>query len=237
MIRPNRRSLNSLVIFTLALASCSGSSDHRPPTVVAGNVRSVSATATTRGPFLRLAAWWRAEAVAQVPGIVVAIENSSTAATTDADGVFRLEGNHFGPSVLHFTGTGADAQLAVTLPSGGELDLLDVDLQGSSITVATQQIHFDGPITGVDCQRGLMQVLSGELVAFRVRLQPTTSIVDADGATLPCGDLVTGPTADVQGIVDSRGFVQALAIRVDQSTRETTPTPSAAATPTVTPTP
>jgi len=219
----------------LLFAACGGGSDHRPPTVVAGNVRSITATTTAaalppRGPLRRLEDWWRAEAVAQVPGITVAIENSTTATTTDVDGFFRVEGNHFGPSVLHFTGQGADARLSVKLPSGGELDLVNVDLNGTEITVAQQQIHFDGPITGIDCGRSLLQVLSGERVAFRLRLQPGTSIVDEQGASLACGDLVTGREADVQGTVDSHGDVDPIAIRVGE-VPAATPTPRATATP------
>src|SRR4029077_20644091 len=130
--------------------------------------------------------------------------------TTDAQGFFRLEGNQFGPSVVRFTGNGADASLDVTLPAGGELDPVDVGLRGSQITVGEQRIHFDGPITGVDCQGSLLQVLSGEQVAFRVRLAQSTSIVDEDGAPLRCVDLVPGRDADVQGTVDENGDVHAL---------------------------
>jgi hypothetical protein len=186
-----------------------------------------------RGPLDRLLAWWRAEAVAQVPGIVVAIENSTTVATTDTDGFFRLEGNQFGPSVVHFTGDGADARLPLKLPSGGEVDLIDVDLNGAEITVAQQQIHFDGPITGIDCGRNLLQVLSGERVPFRLHLQPGTSIVDDNGLQLLCGDLETGRQAEVRGTIDSRGDVDPTSIRVGEEPTAT-PTPRATATPTPT---
>ena len=110
---------------------------------------------------------------------------SSTAGTTDDLGFFRLEGNQFGPVVIQFTGNGANAGLPVTLPFGGELDMVNVALSGSEITVGEQRIHFDGPITGIDCQANLLQVLSGEQVPFRVRLQPGTSIVDDE--KLSCG--------------------------------------------------
>ena len=224
-----RRNLDLLVSLVLiaTIAACSGGSDGRPPTTVAGNVRSAAAASTARGParlWRSVLAWWHAVAVAQIPGITIAIVNSSTATTTDAQGFFRLQGDHFGPSVVQFAGGGADAQLAVTLPAGGELDLIDVDLRGSQITVAEQRIHFDGPITGVDCQGNLLQVLSGEQVPFRVRLQASTAIVDQDGAPLRCIDLVPGGAADVQGTVNSDGDVLALSLRLN-------PGPNAAPTP------
>ena len=224
-----RRNLHLLVSLVLiaTIAACSGGSDGRPPTTVAGNVRSAAAASTARGParlWRSALAWWHSVALAQIPGITVAIVNSSTATTTDEQGFFRLQGNHFGPSVVQFAGGGADAQLAVTLPAGGELDLIYVDLRGSQITVAEQRIHFDGPITGVDCQGSLLQVLSGEQVPFRVRLQASTAIVDQDGAPLRCVDLVPGQAADVQGTVNSDGDVLALSLRLN-------PGPNAAPTP------
>jgi len=217
-------------LLAVLVAACGGGgSSSRPATIVSGNVRSASA-GTARHGLQRL---WRlvraltfAEAVAQVPGITVAIQGTPNSTTTDSNGFFRLEGNQFGPSVLQFTGDGADATLAVTLPAGGELDLIDVDLSGAKITVSEQRISFEGPITGIDCQGNLLQVLSGELVAFRVRLQSSTVLVDQDGAPLGCGALSTGPTAQVQGNVDSKGDVEATLIQVSPATNAT-PTPVA----------
>ncbi len=117
-----------------------------------------------------------------MPGITVAIAGTGNAGVTDDQGFFRLEGSQFGRAVLQFTGNGADVNFPVTLPSGGELDLINVALTGSDIKIGEQRIHFDGPITGVDCQANLLQVLSGEQVAFRVRLQSGTVIIDDNGA-------------------------------------------------------
>jgi Domain of unknown function (DUF5666) len=219
-------------LFAVLVAACGGGgSGGRPPTTVDGNVRSASA-ATARhglGNLWRLVrAWTFAEAVAQVPGITVSIQASSTTTTTDSNGFFQLQGNNFGPATLQFTGNGADATLPVTLPAGGVLDLIDVDLVGSRITVSEQRISFEGPITGIDCRGNLLQVLSGELVPFRVRLESSTVIVDQSGAPLSCGSLSTGPTAQVQGNVDSRGDVEATLIQVTPATNAT-PTPVAVA--------
>jgi hypothetical protein len=227
-----KRTVLALAALATVAACSGGSGNGRNPTIVSGNVVSASAGLSSREairPLWQLVAtWWRAEAVAQVPGITVAITGSSTAGTTDDFGFFRLEGNQFGPVVVQFTGNGANAGLPVTLPFGGELELVNVALSGSEITVGEQRIHFEGPITGIDCQGSLLQVLSGEQVPFRVRLQSGTSIVDESGNPLSCGDLFTGRGADVQGNVNSQGDVVAALIVVN-------PAPSASPTPSPTP--
>ncbi|HSD11253.1 MAG TPA: hypothetical protein VLF14_09725, partial [Candidatus Binatia bacterium] len=119
-----------LSLFSVLVGGCGGGgSGGRPATVVSGNVRSASAGTARHGldRLWRLVrAWTFAEAVAQVPGITVAIQASPNSTTTDSNGFFRLEGNQFGPSFLQFTGNGANATLAVTLPAGGEVDLIDI---------------------------------------------------------------------------------------------------------------
>lgn len=205
-----------LVLVTITAGCGGGGGGKRPPTVVSGNVRSVSA-GTSAGLLERLwrtaARWWRSEAVAQVPGIAVAIEGSSNSTNTDDLGFFRLEGNQFGPSAVRFSGGGADARYPLTLPAGGEVDLIDVDLKGSQLTVGQHRIHLEGPITGTDCQASVMQVLSGSQVAFRVRVNFATVIVDQGGMPLTCAGLVIGGSADVQGTVNDSGDVIAVQIR------------------------
>jgi hypothetical protein len=99
-----------------------------------------------------------------------------------------------------------------------------VALSGSDIKVGRQRIHFSGPITGIDCQANLLQVLSGEQVAFRVRLQSGTVIGDDKGRQLSCTDLFAGSNADVRGTINSQGDVVALAMTVNATS---TPTPTA----------
>jgi hypothetical protein len=225
-----RRSKRAFSIFALLVlvASCGGGSGGgRAPTLVTGNVISASAGTAARSVLHRLwqlaAGWWHSEAVAQVPGITVAIGGTSNADLTDKNGLFRLEGNQFGPVSLLFTGNGANGSLPITLPAGGELDVINVALSGSDIKVGRLRIHFSGPITGIDCQASLLQVLSGEQVAFRVRLQSGTVIVD-DGRPLSCTDLFAGSNADVRGTINSQGDVLALTMTVNAMS---TPTPTA----------
>lgn len=209
-----------IVLFALVAAACSGGSGGREPTVTTGNVRFVSAS-TSAAPRLRpwLAALrgWISEAVAQVPGITVSIDGSSASATTDDTGTFRIEGNQFGPSVIRFTGSGTEGTLAVTLPASGFLRLVNVEVTGTDVTVEEQRTEFRGPLTGVDCSADLLQILAGELVAFRVRIQSETVIQDGNGQTLSCQDLITGREMRVQGTIDSSGTVLATLLQMNPS--------------------
>jgi hypothetical protein len=227
-MRTTKRAIGIFALLALVAGCGGGSGGGHAPTIVTGNVISASAGTTARSVLQRLwqvaVSWWRAEATAQVPGITVAISGTSNAGLTDDQGFFRLEGNQFGPVALLFTGNGANASLPVTLPAGGELDLLNVALAGSDIEVGEERIHFNGPITGIDCQANLLQVLSGEQVPFRVRLQSGTVIVDQSGNTLGCTALFAGSNADVQGTINSQGDVLALVMTVNPTTTTTTAT-------------
>jgi hypothetical protein len=200
-------------------AGCGGgSSGGGSATVISGNVRSTATTAMT-APLERLwrmvRAWWASEAIAQVPGITVALVGSGISTTTDEQGAFELEANQFGPASVQFTGNGVDAILPLTLPAGGDLQLIDVDVTGTQVTVGQQLIQTSGPMTGIDCSAGLLQLLSGSQVAFRVRLSSSTSIVDQDGGSLSCVDLVIGRTAEVAGTVGENGEVTATSLVED----------------------
>jgi hypothetical protein len=234
-----------LTAVVVSIAACGGSDGGRDETVLAGNVRSASGAASTERGLGRLwqlvRVWWRAEAVAQAAGVRVSIDGLSASGLTDAEGLFRIAGTFFGPAVVRFTGNGADAAFPVTFPAGGLLQLDNVDLSGGTAKVETQHIQLSGPFTGIDCQGSVVQVLSGELVAFRVRLQPTTAIVDEGGQFIECDDLVTSRQAKVTGILASSGNVRAELIvskpGVPVPTATVTPVPTSTTAPTATRTP
>jgi hypothetical protein len=229
-------------VFAALAVACSGGGGGNSPTAVTGNVLTVSATARLqRSPSLwrMVRSWWNGEAVAQVPGVSVAIENTSATTATDEQGFFRLDTERFGPSTLLFGAPGVAARLPVTIPAGGELDLVNVEIAANEVTVGEQRIQFEGPITGIDCSANLLQVLSGSLVAFRVRLVAGTSITNENGAPLRCVDLVNGD-ASVAGTVGENGDVTAGSLIVNPTSSNTpTPpdTPTAMPTPSSTPTP
>ena len=225
--RTSTTALALLLLAAISVACGGGSSGGRNPTVIDGNVKSASAATASRGlPRLwRLAmAWWRGEATAQVPGIAVTLVGTTSTTTSDEQGFFRLEGNQFGPNSLEFSGNGADVTYPLTLPFGGEVDLVDVQIHGSQIQIGQHRIHFDGPITGIDCNSFLLQVLSGEQVAFRVRLTSGTVIEDQNGAPLQCTDLGLGRGADVQGTVRSNGDVTAVVLQENPAANATSQT-------------
>jgi hypothetical protein len=218
------RAFGPLLLAALAVA-CSGGGG-KSATVLTGNVRTASATAQLeRSPSLwRLVrSWWSGEAVAQVPGVSVAIENTSDTTSTDTQGFFRFDTERFGASTLLFGAPGVAARFSILLPAGGEVDLVDIDIVGSKVTVGEQRIQFQGPITGIDCSANLLQVLSGSLVAFRVRLVAGTSITDQSGAPLSCVQLGNGQ-ASVAGTVGDNGDVTAVSLVVNPTSSET-PTP------------
>jgi hypothetical protein len=226
----------------LAVACSGGGGGGNSPTAVTGNIVTASATARLeRSPSLwRLVrSWWSGEAIAQVPGVSVAIENTTATTSTDEQGFFRLETERFGASTLLFGAPGVAARFPVTIPAGGDLNLVNLEIVANEVTVGEQRIQFEGPITGVDCSANLLQVLSGSLVAFRVRLVAGTSITNQDGAALGCVDLGNG-NASVAGTVGEDGDVTAVSLIVN-SASSNAPTPTATeedrVTPTATPTP
>ena len=220
-----RRSKRAFSIFALLalVAGCGGGcGGGRAPTIVTGNVISASAGTAARSGLHRL--WQQPGGIPKPSPKYLELPWQSEGAATSTlpikKGLFRLEGNQFGPVSLLFTGNGANASLPITLPAGGELDLINVALSGSDIKVGRQRIHFSGPITGIDCQASLLQVLSGEQVAFRIRLQSGTVIVD-DGRPLSCTDLFAGSNADVRGTINSQGDVLALTMTVNATSTPT----------------
>ncbi|MGH7819337.1 MAG: hypothetical protein ACREQ9_06170, partial [Candidatus Binatia bacterium] len=215
----NFRAARLLLVPILALAACGGGGSGRDPTVILGNVLSASGGSAS-GPapvrFWRLAlAWFRAEADAQVPGIVVSILNTNRSTQTDEAGLFRFEVGQFGPVNLRFAGNGADGTLTVVLPFGGIYELVDVEIEGSEVTVEEQRIAFRGPITAIDCQQRLLVILSGERVSYRVRIADETVIRDEEGETLTCPELSMGREAEVFSVVENLDTVVATVIQLN----------------------
>ena len=217
------------------LIACGGGGGDREPTVISGNVRSVGTVAGDVTLWAKIVRWIAPTASAQVPGITVAIVNTNRSTTTDEHGLFRMDVGQFGPSTLHFSGEGADATYPVVLPFGGSYVLIDVDLDGSDVTVAQEQAFFRGPITGKDCNQRLLVVLSGERVTYRVRIPPETIIRNAEGEEIGCRRIVLGREAEVASIVENLDTVVATEIQLNPR-RAATPTRAPTATTTASPT-
>ena len=232
------KSFVTLGILTWLVGCGGGGGGSGLQTTLRGNIRSApagsapSATPTTMAKLRPDRLWsvllelWEAKSFAQVPGIGISVPDASM--TTDAGGSFRLSTSHFGPGVVHFTGNGLDVSLPVTVPAGGELLLQDIDLTQSQATVRRQRLTTSGALTAADCQTGVLQLLSGNRVAFTLVIIRETVFLDPSGQTIACSDLPIGPTAQigVQGNVDAQGNVQILKAREGGFVRPTpVPTP------------
>jgi cell division septation protein DedD len=252
-MKSSKRIHGAVACLLIIGAACGGGGDDRDPTVIQGNVVSASAGTAARpsqSPWRLALRFVRGEAIAQAPGVTVSVVNTDRSTETDEEGLFRFEVGQFGAHNLRFAGNGADATLVAILPFGGTYELADVEVEGNDVTVDEQRITFRGPITGIDCQQRLLQVLSGQRVPYRVRLATGTIIRDEEGETLSCPELSMGREAEVFSLVEELDTVIATEIQLNPSRVPTaTPSPSASpteepdaqddetATPTPTPTP
>ena len=234
MIRRLAASVSVLGLVALSFAGCGGGGGGgRDLTIVSGNVRSASGGSASldgsrRGVWARLASlFFGSEAIAQVPGITVAIANTDRSTVTDENGFFRMEVGQFGVVNLLFSGNGVNAGRTVVLPFGGSYQLIDVDIDGGDVTVGDEQITFEGPITAVDCNQNLIVVTSGGRVNFRVRIGGAI-LRDEQGEEIACGELILGQGAEVFALVEQLETVIATEVQVN---------PDLVPTPTITPTP
>ena len=195
-------------------------------TSVLGNVERVQTAACPRAPgsgTAGLLAEWRAfnplrfESMAHagtgIEGIRVAIEGTSARGETDADGNFSVQGDFEGMVRLVFQlpDGGGEAQIALDVPAGGRLTLnnVAVDAQRGEAVAETQDVAFDGTITGVYCQSLTLNLVSthhgpDDVDPYTVRLD-TSSVQNAQGDTVACGDIRDGEQAMVQGVVNPDG--------------------------------
>jgi len=219
-------------LLALGLAGCDGGSSGTGITTAQGNVASAQAALRwlprTRQPTMlarvlrRLRLETEADARAPLEDIRVAIENSSVAARTDADGRFSLRGDFAGPVAMVFElpDGGARARLVITVPRGGELTLTNVHVDGRSGRVSTdeQSVRFGGLVDETDCSQQTATVLS--------RLTPSdgnryavalgaASVRDPAGNTLGCADLRGGEVVEVDGTVGGDGRVEAESVDVE----------------------
>ena len=192
----NWRTTALLLLSMVALGSCAegGSRGSGIGTLVEGNVTSVATDAGS----------------ADVGGIRVAIEDTGEHGRTDANGRFSLRGS-FGGSVnlaFELPEGGATARIAINVPDAGTLTLNDVriDTRTGDVAADSQDVDFEGLVVETDCDAPTITMLSTHQAAsdtdqYTVRLD-TSSLLDANGAVLGCGDLRGGERATVQGTVN-----------------------------------
>jgi hypothetical protein len=208
----------------LLAASCSldGGSSGTGITTAQGNVASAETalrrlpTASTWLARLRRAVALETVAFARtaVEGIRVTIEGTDDSATTDANGFFAVHGDFAGPvgMLLERPEDGLSARLVITVPAGGLLTLSNVRIAGSTLTVDSQHVEFDGVVTTTDCPNDATEVVSEDRPddghRYRVSLRDST-VRDASGNPLACSQIAGGDVLRVEGDVRGDGTFDA----------------------------
>ena len=220
----NWRSVALLPILALWACAEGGTRGSGISTIVAGNVASVQTAAVPRpsriespGLLAELRDFFHVEKAArartEIEGIHVAIEGTDVQGQTDANGSFLLQGDFEGHVSVVFQPPedGGPARLAIDVPAAGTLTLHNVrlDIGRGEAVAETQDVDFDGIITDIDCQGLTLTLVSAEdnppdTDQYVLRLD-TSSLRDAEGNTLTCGDLRGGDRAKVRGMVNPDG--------------------------------
>jgi hypothetical protein len=189
----------ALLGLALTLGACDGgSSGTGITTLTVGNVARVVAASAPPSDSLA--------------GIAVSIDGTDVRDQTDASGAFRLSGDYASEITVRFAraADGLDASLGVNVPAGGTLGLNDVILDAANGTAAAadQSVSFAGTVTGVDCTRGELELVSRQRPddgdVYVVELASST-IVDQAGHVVPCSAVATGDGATVSGSVNPDG--------------------------------
>jgi hypothetical protein len=214
------------LILTLWACAEGGSRGSGISTSVLGNVESVQTAACPRAPGagpsgllaeLRAFIHVRFESIAHagtgIEGIRVAVEGTGARGETDTDGNFSVHGDFEGTIRLVFQlpDGGGEAQIALNVPAGGRLTLnnVAVDAQRGEAVAETQDVDFDGTVTGVDCQGLTLTLVSthhgpDDVDPYTLRLD-TSSVRNAQGDIVACADIRVGEQAMVQGVVNPDG--------------------------------
>jgi hypothetical protein len=185
------------LIATLSACAEGGSRGSGIFTEVRGNVESVQPVAAATG----------------IAGIRVGVEGTGISGETDTSGDFSLRGGFEGMIHLVFQlpDAGGQAQIALNVPAGGQLTLnnVTVDAQQGAAVAETQAVDFDGIITGIDCQRLILTLVSthqgpDDVDDYTLRLD-TSVVRNAQGDPVACADIRNGEQAIVQGFVNPDG--------------------------------
>ena len=158
-----------------------------------------------------------------VDGIGVAVQGTGIRTDTDANGNFSLRGDFEGMVQLVFQlpdGGGA-GQIALNVPAGGRLTLnnVTVDAQQGAAVAESQAVDFDGTITGIDCERLILTLVSthrdpDDTDQYTLRLD-TSSVHNAQGEPVACADITLGQRAIVQGFVEPDGSFGNATVEID----------------------
>ena len=210
------------------LGSCAdGGSRGTGITTAQGNVTSVVVAsrpaAAPASLVARVMGWFRfpreASANGNVGGIQVVVEGSDFAGVTDPNGLFSVQGNFGGPTVLRFLRPqdGLDIRLFIDPPAGAILTLNDVQLDRGGARTARRDIDFEGFVVGTRCPEERVTTVSrfrpddGNSYVVRVG---GAALRDERGNPVSCASLAGGEALRTAGIVNDDGTIGAFDARV-----------------------
>ncbi|MGH7899846.1 MAG: hypothetical protein ACREQQ_17960 [Candidatus Binatia bacterium] len=184
----------------------------RSAAVVPGSTRTLAPSLfASVGAFFRLTSI--AHAGGGLAGILVTAQGSGDGTETDPDGFFSLDGAFSGPLAIRFERAedGIGSIMEVSVPKGGSLFLHDVALDGSTgvASAETQDIAFDGVVTGKSCRERRLRTASRfEERGSTFTIDLATSVLrDSSGTRIGCLELDDGDAVRVTGAVQPGGII------------------------------
>jgi hypothetical protein len=202
-----------LGLFALTAAACNSSSTVSPSALpgssglsgstISGQINSGSTASTLAATSSGTGA-----------GMTVTSENAGKSTTADSSGRFTLTGLSEGRHQLRFTGSGADAKLAVSVGKGERVDIA-VRVAGNNATIESERrASYDnrGPSGGDNDElEGLVSGLTGTCPSLTFKINGTTVMTNA--ATKfdygICTSVANGKKVEVYGAPGSNGVVVA----------------------------
>lgn len=202
------RTLRGLLATFLFVVACGGGGGIGGGLGIDGGRSGTGILASVRGNVVSTAM-----PSAGVAGIRVTIEGTELQSVTDQSGLFLLEGEIEGEQTLVFEDddSPASASTTVFVPTGGLVDLtdVDVDFENAEVMEGDSIVEFEGTIEGIDCAAGTILVstrFNRDLVTFEVALEDTV-IEDMQGATVDCSTLGPETEVEIYAEVDDAGNV------------------------------
>lgn len=150
---------------------------------------------------------------AALPGVRVVVQGTDLASVTDQAGMFLIQGEIEGEQTLVFEDddSPASASTTVFVPTGGRVDLndVDVDFENEEVTEGDSVIEFEGTIEAIDCAAGTITVstrFNRDLVTFEVPLDETV-LEDMEGVPVDCSLLGPETEVEIYATLDPAGTV------------------------------
>lgn len=161
-----------------------------------------------------------------VEGITVSISiDNSTPVTdmTNASGFFSIDGSFAGNPQVTFTDTNSESlgTAVINVFPTAEVDLGDITLDSGTVDFQDQtQVTFDGKVTSNNCSGNTgsleMDAKNNEgTTTVIVQVTASTDLLDKNGNTITCDNIIIGNSVEVQGVIPSGNTVNASRIQIN----------------------